>query len=90
MTDFIHIGFGNMVNASHIDAIVTPESSPVKRMIQTAKEAGIAIDATAGRRTKSVLLLENGHLVLSALLPETITGRAKGTEGSEEGEPEEE
>ena len=73
----IHIGFGNIVNIAKIIAIVSPESAPVKRMVQRAKEQGTAIDATQGRRTKSVLVMENGQVVLSALLPETIAGRAQ-------------
>lgn len=82
----IHIGFGNIVNTSKIIAIVSPESAPIKRMVQRAKEQGTAIDATQGRRTKSVLVMENGQVVLSALLPETIAGRAQviGQELSEE------
>lgn len=73
----IHIGFGNIVNTAKIVAIVSPDSAPIKRMVQRAKEEGIAIDATQGRRTKSVLVMENGQVVLSALLPETIAGRAQ-------------
>lgn len=73
----IHIGFGNIVNTSKIVAIVSPDSAPIKRMVQRAKEEGTAIDATQGRRTKSVLVMENGQVVLSALLPETIAGRAQ-------------
>lgn len=73
----IHIGFGNIVNTAKIIAIVSPESAPVKRMVQRAKEQGTAIDATQGRRTKAVLVMENGQVVLSALLPETISGRAR-------------
>lgn len=73
----IHIGFGNIVNTTKIIAIVSPDSAPIKRMVQRAKEQGIAIDATQGRRTKSVLVMENGQVVLSALLPETIAGRAQ-------------
>ncbi len=73
----IHIGFGNIVNTSKIIAIVGPDSAPIKRMVQRAKEQGTAIDATQGRRTKSVLVMENGQIVLSALLPETIAGRAQ-------------
>lgn len=72
----IHIGFGNIVNTVKIIAIVSPESAPVKRMVQRAKENGTAIDATQGRRTKSVLVMDSGQVVLSALLPETIAGRA--------------
>lgn len=75
----IHIGFGNIVNTAKIIAIVSPESAPVKRTVQRAKEQGTAIDATQGRRTKSVIMMENGQVVLSALLPETIAGRAQAT-----------
>lgn len=74
----IHIGFGNIVNTSKIIAIVSPDSAPIKRMVQNAKENGLAIDATQGRRTKSVLVMENSQVVLSALLPETIAGRVQG------------
>ncbi len=77
MNRLIHIGFGNMVNTSKIIAIVSPDSAPVKRMVQNAKEKGFAIDATQGRKTKAVLVMENSQIVLSALLPETITGRAQ-------------
>ena len=81
----IHIGFGNIVNTSKIIAIVSPESAPIKRLAQNAKEKGLAIDATQGRRTKSVLIMEGGQVVLSALLPDTIAGRLQGTtEDSEE------
>lgn len=83
----IHIGFGNIVNTSKIIAIVSPESAPVKRLVQSAKERGLAIDATQGRKTKSVLVMENSQVVLSALLPETIAGRVQsGAETPEDGE----
>lgn len=77
MNGLIHIGFGNIVNTSKIIAIVTPDSAPVKRLVQKAKEQGTAIDATQGRKTKAVLVMENNQIVLSALLPETIVGRAQ-------------
>ncbi len=77
----IHIGFGNIVNTAKIIAIVSPESAPVKRMVQGAKEKGMAIDATQGRKTKSVLVMENSQVVLSALLPETIAGRVQTGQG---------
>ncbi len=78
MGRLIHVGFGNIVNMGKLIAIVSPDSAPVKRMVQSAKEAGIAIDATQGRKTKSVLVMEGGQIVLSALLPDTIVGRAQG------------
>ena len=77
MNSLIHIGFGNIVNAGKIIAVVRPDSAPVKRMVQKARELGTAIDATQGRKTKSVLVMENSQLVLSALLPETIAQRAQ-------------
>lgn len=86
MDRLIHIGFGNMVNASKIIAIVSPDSAPVKRLVQKARENSTAIDATQGRRTKSVLVMESSQIVLSALLPETISGRAQGTLTNEDAE----
>lgn len=82
MGKLIHIGFGNVVNTGKIIAIVNPDSAPVKRLVQRAKEAGTAIDATQGRKTKAVLVMENSQIVLSALLPETISNRAQ-TEGGD-------
>ena len=79
---FINIGFGNTVNAGKIIAIVSPDSAPVKRMVSRAKEDGRAVDATQGRKTKAVIIMENDRIILSALLPETIRGRAQG--GGEE------
>ena len=72
---FVNIGFGNMVNGDRIYSIVSPDAAPVKRMIQTAKDNGTAIDGTCGRKTKAVLVMENQTLVLSSLLPETIVAR---------------
>ena len=77
MSQFIHVGLGNIVNTEKVIAVVSPESAPVKRMVQNARESGMAVDATQGRKTKAVLVMENGQLVLSALLPETIAGRAQ-------------
>ena len=82
MGRLIHVGFGNVVNTGKIIAIVSPDSAPIKRMVQKAKETGTAIDATQGRKTKAVLVMENNQIVLSALLPETISGRAQ-MEGGE-------
>ncbi|MDO4284764.1 MAG: DUF370 domain-containing protein [Eubacteriales bacterium] len=80
MNSLIHIGFGNIVNAGKIIAIVSPDSAPVKRLVQHARESGRAVDATQGRRTKAVLVMENDRIVLSALLPETIRARAQSEE----------
>lgn len=90
MNRLINIGFGNIVNTNKIISIISPEAAPVKRMVQGAKDNGMAIDATCGRRTRSVIVTDSGHLVLSALLPETIAGRANdmdsvsNTKGEEE------
>ena len=78
---FIHIGYGNMVNASKLVAVVSPDSAPMKRLIQTARDEKKVVDASQGRKTKAVLIMDSGHVVLSALLPETIGQRA-GQEGS--------
>ena len=74
----INIGFGNMISAGRLIAIVSPESAPIKRMAQEARDRGILIDATYGRKTRAVLILDNDHLVLSALTPEVVTGRIEG------------
>lgn len=71
----INIGFGSLVSAGRLVAVVSPESAPIKRMTQEARERGILIDATYGRKTKAVLIMDNDHLVLSALSTEAIAGR---------------
>jgi len=71
----INIGFGNMVSAGRIIAIVSPESAPIKRIISDAREKSLLIDATYGRRTRAVIITDNGALVLSAIQPETIATR---------------
>ena len=71
----INVGYGNMVSVNHIIAIVSPDSAPIKRMVQDAKERGNAIDATFGRRTKAVIITDSDHVILSALRPETISNR---------------
>ena len=71
----VNIGFGNIVVANKIVAIVSPESAPIKRMVQEAKDAKTAIDATCGRRTRAVLIMDSGHIILSAVQPETVAGR---------------
>lgn len=83
MGQFINIGFGNVVNIDKIVGIIKPEAAPIKRMVQTSKDNGTAIDATCGRKTKAVLVMESGQVVLSALLPETISGRANEWKASE-------
>ena len=71
----INIGFGNMVSANKIVAVVSPESAPIKRVIQDAKESGTLIDATYGRRTRAVIVTDSDHVILSAIQPETVANR---------------
>ena len=71
----LNIGFGNMVSVNRIVAVVSPESAPIKRIIQDVRERGDLIDATYGRRTKAVVIMDSGHVVLSPLQPETINAK---------------
>jgi len=71
----VNIGFGNIVAANRIIAIVSPESAPIKRIIQEAREKGVLIDATYGRRTRAVIVVDSGHVILSAVQPETVANR---------------
>lgn len=71
----INVGFGNMVSAGRIIAIVSPESAPIKRIIQEAKDRGMCIDATYGRRTRAVIVTDSDHIILSAVQPETVGHR---------------
>lgn len=74
----INIGFGNMVSASRVIAIVSPESAPIKRIILDVRDRGQLIDATYGRRTRAVVIMDSGHVILSAIQPETVAGRMSG------------
>jgi len=74
---FINIGFNNVVVDERIIAVVSPDSSPVKRLIEVARERGSLVDGTCGRRTRSVIVTDSNHIILSALQPETISGRFK-------------
>lgn len=85
----INIGFGNMVSATKLVAIVSPESAPIKRIIQDARDQGMLIDATYGRRTRAVIVMDSDHVILSAIQPETIANRVTDHDG-EEGEEEDE
>jgi len=76
----INIGFGNMVSAGRIIAIVSPESAPIKRIISDAREKSLLIDATYGRRTRAVIITDNGSLILSAIQPETVAARLEKNE----------
>ena len=71
----INIGFGNMVSASRLIAIVSPDSAPIKRMVQEARDRGVLIDATYGRRTRAVIIMDSDHVILSAVQPETVANR---------------
>ena len=81
----INIGFGNMVSSARLLAIVSPDSAPIKRAIQEAKDRGMLIDASFGRRTRSVVIMDTDHVILSAIQPEVLAGRA-GSRVEEEGE----
>ena len=72
---FLNIGYGNVVSANRVIAIIGPDSAPVKRIIQDAKEKGTLIDATYGRKTRCVIIMDDGHIVLSPNMPETVGGR---------------
>ncbi|HJN92652.1 MAG TPA: DUF370 domain-containing protein [Dehalococcoidia bacterium] len=74
-TELVHIGFGNVLAVNRVVAIVSPNSAPTKRLIQESKTAGRVIDMTSGRRTKAVLVMDTGNIVLAAIAPDTITRR---------------
>ena len=80
----INIGFGNVVAANRIIAIIWPESASIKRIIQVARDRGLLIDATYGRRTRAVVVTDSGHILLSAVQPETVANRLMATDVEEE------
>ncbi|MCD8047183.1 MAG: DUF370 domain-containing protein [Clostridiales bacterium] len=80
----LNIGYGNMVAGDRIIAIVSPDSAPIKRIVQEARERGVLIDASYGRKTRSVLIADTGHVILSALTPEVIAIRVEGRENGKE------
>lgn len=82
----INIGYGNMISAARIVTIVSPESAPIKRLIQEAKDDGRAVDATYGRKTRAVIVMDSGHVILSSLITDTLAARINGTGGQEEDE----
>jgi regulator of extracellular matrix RemA (YlzA/DUF370 family) len=84
---FINIGFGNMVSAQRIVAIASPDSAPIKRLVQDAKEDGRVIDASCGRRTRSVIVTDSEHIILSAIQTETITNRLTSDEDIDSEDP---
>ena len=83
----LNVGFGSLVSVSRILAVVSPDSAPIKRLIQDSRERGSAIDATFGRKTKAVLVMDTDHVVLSALTPEILAQRLSGREDREEENP---
>lgn len=82
----LNIGFGNMVSTDRLVAIVSPDSAPIKRMIQEGRDRGVLIDATYGRKTRSVVIMDSDHIVLSAIQPDTVAARLNGKEVGEEEE----
>lgn len=80
---FLNIGFGNLVSAGRVLAVVSPESAPIKRLSQEAKDRGMLIDASFGRKTKSVLLMDTDHVILSAIAPESLLARLEEREEEE-------
>ena len=81
----MNIGFGNIVSANRIISIVSPESAPIKRIIQDARERATLIDATYGRRTRAVIIMDSEHVILSAVQPETVAQRLNGKDENDEG-----
>ena len=80
--ELVHIGFGNILAMNKVIAMASPNSAPTKRTIQEARNKGLVIDMTNGRRTKAVIFADSGHIVLAALAPETITGRLQTSRGN--------
>ena len=74
----INIGYGNLVNTARVVSVVSPDAAPVKRLVADTRDAGRLIDATSGKKTRSVLVMDSGHVVLSALMPETLQSRLNG------------
>lgn len=77
----INIGYGNIIAAGRLIAVVSPESAPIKRMVQEARDRAMLIDATCGRRTRAVVIMDSDHVILSALMPETVANRLSGDSG---------
>ena len=86
----LNIGFGNMVSAQRIIAVVSPDSAPIRRLVQEARERGNLVDASYGRRTRAVVIMDNDYVVLSAIQPETISNRLSEKEDTEEERADEE
>ena len=84
----INIGFGNMVSANRLVAVVSPESAPIKRIKNYARDKGQLVEATYGRKTRAVKIADSGHIILSAIQPETVAGRVSGKAERENGDEE--
>lgn len=82
----INIGYGNMVSAERIVTIVSPDSAPIKRLVQEARDGGNAIDATYGRKTRAVIIMDSGHIILSSLITDTLAARINGSGGNDDHE----
>lgn len=82
----VHVGFGNMVVAERVIAIISPSSAPIKRLKEEAREAGLLVDVTQGRKTRAILVMDSRHVILSAIQPETITGRFEDDEQKDGGQ----
>lgn len=76
----VNIGYGNMINLSRIVAVVSPDAAPIKRLVQDTRSAGKLVDATGGKKTRSVIVSDSGHIILSALTSETVQSRAAGNQ----------
>ncbi len=74
----LHVGFGNMVVAERVVALISPDSAPIRRLKEEAREAGLLVDVTQGRKTRSILIMDSRHVILSAIQPETVTARFEG------------
>ncbi len=90
VTELIHLGFSNLVAIDKVIAVVSPNSAPAKRLVQEGKSKGLVIDVTNGRRTKAVLIMDSGHIILAAITPETIASRVIATRKPESREQSEE
>ena len=82
----VHVGFGNMVVAERKVAKITPSTAPIKRLKEEAREAGLLVDVTQGRKTRAIIITDSKHVILSAIQPETITGRFEGDDAKEDKE----
>jgi regulator of extracellular matrix RemA (YlzA/DUF370 family) len=86
VTELVHLGFSNMAAMNKVMAVISPNSAPAKRLVHECKNNGHVVDVTNGRKTKAILVMESGHIILAAITPETIAGRVITTRRSELGE----